>query len=122
MPLLEKLLPVEAGIEEDVPAVAANQPHEHGDVQLAAVLGAGHQLLHGEVGNGGIADRVNLVLRSGLAQRGRGESRKQQGDTAHGSSVPPMCYNMERHAQACEFPLALSALLPVRLSRAALPD
>ena len=50
LPLREKVAVREAGINQDVMAIPANQPDHHGDVQLAGRIGSGHELRHGKVG------------------------------------------------------------------------
>ena len=82
MPLLDEVIAVEAGVDEDVVAVAADQPDHHGDVEFARGVGAFDQIGDGEAGHRGVADGVDLVLRFRLGDQGsdreRGDEERQE--------------------------------------------
>ena len=62
LPLFEKLVAVEAGIDEYVRSVRAlQQPDHHLDVQLTRPVRAGDQSGNGKVRDDTVADRVDFV-------------------------------------------------------------
>src|ERR1051326_313884 len=59
--LLEKLRTIEAGIDQNVVAVAANEPYGHSNRKFALRVGAGDERIDGEVWNGSVADGKHFI-------------------------------------------------------------
>src|SRR5579862_2046127 len=66
VPVFEKAVVIEAGIEQDVAAIAADQPDRHGDIEFSAGIGASDKFGHGKSRNGGVTHGVDFVARFGL--------------------------------------------------------
>ena len=65
LPCFEELGSVKAGIEENVVTAAANEPDHHGDVEFAIAFVVADKSGDGKIGEGRVADCVDLVLCSG---------------------------------------------------------
>ena len=70
VPFLEEAIVIEAGVDENIAAVAADQPDHHGDIEFAGRVGACDQFSDRKVRERGVADGVDLVLRFRLGGQG----------------------------------------------------
>ena len=62
MPILEEAIVIETGVDQNIAAVAADEPDHHGDIDFARRVHAGYQFRNREPGQGGVTDGVDLVL------------------------------------------------------------
>jgi len=82
---LEELRPVKAGVDDDVASPAANEPHHHGDIDLARLVSTLDETRHRKTRDGGVPDRVDVVLRRLGDGDGGDENERDAGDdAAHG--------------------------------------
>src|SRR5262249_25888582 len=65
LPLLEKLIAIEAGIHQDVVAFASDQPYHHRQIHLARGICARNKSGYRKVADRRIPNRADLVLRTG---------------------------------------------------------
>ena len=80
-PGFEELRAVEAGVDEDGVAVAADEPVDHGDVDLLGFVGAGDEAGERESGDRGVADGVDGVAGGvGVCGLGTEGGREEEGE------------------------------------------
>src|SRR5208282_2318586 len=70
VPFLEETVVIKTGIDEDIVAVAADEPDHHGDIEFAGRVSACDQFSDRKVREGGVTDGVDLVLRFRLSGYG----------------------------------------------------
>src|ERR1039457_1537878 len=61
--LFEKCVAVKSAVEEDGSVPSANQPYHHRDVDLLVFWAAHNEFCHRYVRRGGVANRLNRILR-----------------------------------------------------------
>jgi len=59
---LEPFLAVKTAVEQDVVSPTANQPDDHGDIDLLILRSAHHQAGDGKSGDGGVAQGLNGIV------------------------------------------------------------
>ena len=68
MVLLHEPIAIEARVDQDVAAAAADHPHRHGDVELSRRVRVGDEITNSEW-NRRVTDRVPLIARAGRRSR-----------------------------------------------------